>query len=187
MTMFEGSKAGGLTSSEGRSAAWVPDSPAARNRQVVPYYLDDRKRRISIARVDGRRYAFDDLCPCAPQAWPLSGGLPHRDDDHVPMPRLAVRHPHWSRDQRSSDRGPPRVRGPRGRRRHSSPSLTRVRRWATGAPSRAAPLTWSRRLRHRSHGESPDGDRAHRGQPGVVRVPPPARGTVRMTRESLAG
>ena len=42
---------------------------------VVAYYLDDRKLRISIARVAGRLYAFDDLCTCADQACPLSGGL----------------------------------------------------------------------------------------------------------------
>ena len=42
---------------------------------VVPYYLDDRKRRISIARVDDRLYAFDDLCTCPGIACPLSGGL----------------------------------------------------------------------------------------------------------------
>jgi 3-phenylpropionate/trans-cinnamate dioxygenase ferredoxin component len=42
---------------------------------VVPYYLDDVKRRVSIARVDGRLYAFDDLCTCAERACPLSGGL----------------------------------------------------------------------------------------------------------------
>ena len=42
---------------------------------VVPYYLDDRKLRISIARVDGRFYAFDDLCTCTDQPCPLSGGL----------------------------------------------------------------------------------------------------------------
>ena len=45
------------------------------NDFVVPYYLDDRKLRISIARVDDRLYAFDDLCTCAPEACPLSGGL----------------------------------------------------------------------------------------------------------------
>jgi 3-phenylpropionate/trans-cinnamate dioxygenase ferredoxin subunit len=39
------------------------------------YYLDDRKVRISLARVGGRLYAFDDLCSCADQACPLSGGL----------------------------------------------------------------------------------------------------------------
>jgi 3-phenylpropionate/trans-cinnamate dioxygenase ferredoxin component len=42
---------------------------------VVPYYLDDRKLRVSIARVGGRLYAFDDLCTCAERACPLSGGL----------------------------------------------------------------------------------------------------------------
>src|SRR4051794_9213839 len=45
------------------------------NEPVVPYYLDDRKVRIAGARVDGRLYAFDDLCTCADQACPLSGGL----------------------------------------------------------------------------------------------------------------
>jgi 3-phenylpropionate/trans-cinnamate dioxygenase ferredoxin component len=42
---------------------------------VVPYYLDDRKLRISVARVGERLYAFDDLCTCAEQSCPLSGGL----------------------------------------------------------------------------------------------------------------
>jgi nitrite reductase/ring-hydroxylating ferredoxin subunit len=42
---------------------------------VVPYYLDDRKLRIAIARVGGRLHAFDDLCTCAERACPLSGGL----------------------------------------------------------------------------------------------------------------
>ena len=42
---------------------------------VVPYYLDDRKLRVSVARVGGRLYAFDDLCTCAERACPLSGGL----------------------------------------------------------------------------------------------------------------
>ena len=45
------------------------------NDFVVPYYLDDLKRRISVARVDDRLYAFDDLCTCSPEACPLSGGL----------------------------------------------------------------------------------------------------------------
>lgn len=42
---------------------------------VVPYYFEDTKRRVSVARVNGRLFAFDDLCTCAPQACPLSGGL----------------------------------------------------------------------------------------------------------------
>jgi 3-phenylpropionate/trans-cinnamate dioxygenase ferredoxin component len=49
---------------------------AVPNDFVVPYYLEDRKLRISIARVNGRLYAFDDLCPCAIHgACPLSGGM----------------------------------------------------------------------------------------------------------------
>jgi len=45
------------------------------NDYVVPYYLYDRKLRISVARVDDRLFAFDDLCTCSDQACPLSGGL----------------------------------------------------------------------------------------------------------------
>jgi hypothetical protein len=44
------------------------------NDFVVPYYLDDLKRRIAIARIN-RLYAFDDLCICSDEARPLSGGL----------------------------------------------------------------------------------------------------------------
>jgi 3-phenylpropionate/trans-cinnamate dioxygenase ferredoxin subunit len=59
------------------TAAFRPIGPAntIRNDYVVPYYLDDRKRRISIARVNDRLYAFDDLCTCSRDACPLSGGL----------------------------------------------------------------------------------------------------------------
>jgi len=42
---------------------------------VVPYYLEDRKLRISMARVNDRLYAFDDLCTCSRDACPLSAGL----------------------------------------------------------------------------------------------------------------
>ena len=45
------------------------------NDFVVPYYLNDLKRRISVARVDNHLYAFDDLCTCAERRCPLSGGL----------------------------------------------------------------------------------------------------------------
>ena len=48
---------------------------AIRHDVVVPYYLADRKLRISIARVNDRLYAFDDLCTCAGERCPLSGGL----------------------------------------------------------------------------------------------------------------
>jgi 3-phenylpropionate/trans-cinnamate dioxygenase ferredoxin component len=53
----------------------VGSRDAIPNDFVAPYYLDDRKLRISIARVGNRLYAFDDLCTCAPEACPLSGGL----------------------------------------------------------------------------------------------------------------
>ena len=42
---------------------------------VAPFYLGDRKLRISVARAGGNLYAFDDLCTCASQSCPLSGGL----------------------------------------------------------------------------------------------------------------
>jgi 3-phenylpropionate/trans-cinnamate dioxygenase ferredoxin subunit len=42
---------------------------------VVPYYLSDQKARIALARVDGRLYAFHDLCTCAEPSCALSGGL----------------------------------------------------------------------------------------------------------------
>ena len=42
---------------------------------VAAHYLADIKRRIAVARVGDRLYAFDDLCTCPGQACPLSGGL----------------------------------------------------------------------------------------------------------------
>jgi nitrite reductase/ring-hydroxylating ferredoxin subunit len=45
------------------------------NGFVVPFYLSDRKLRISVARAGDQLYAFDDLCPCADNPCPLSGGL----------------------------------------------------------------------------------------------------------------
>ena len=42
---------------------------------AVPFYLSDRKLRISVARAGERRYAFDDLCTCPGASCPLSGGL----------------------------------------------------------------------------------------------------------------
>jgi nitrite reductase/ring-hydroxylating ferredoxin subunit len=50
-------------------------SEAISNDFVVPYYLEDRKLRISLARVKDRLYAFDGLCTCSREACPLSGGL----------------------------------------------------------------------------------------------------------------
>ena len=51
------------------SSASIPDN------FVAPYYLDDRKLRIAVARLNGRLYAFDDLCTCTDKSCPLSGGL----------------------------------------------------------------------------------------------------------------
>ena len=45
------------------------------NGTIVTYYLPDRKLRLSVARIDDLVYAFDDLCTCAPDSCPLSGGL----------------------------------------------------------------------------------------------------------------
>jgi nitrite reductase/ring-hydroxylating ferredoxin subunit len=53
----------------------VGPADAIADDSVVAYYLRDRKARISIARVHDRLYAFDDLCTCAEQPCPLSGGL----------------------------------------------------------------------------------------------------------------
>lgn len=53
----------------------VAQSDAIPNDFVVPYYLDDRKLRISVARINGRLHAFDDLCTCAKESCPLSGGM----------------------------------------------------------------------------------------------------------------
>jgi 3-phenylpropionate/trans-cinnamate dioxygenase ferredoxin subunit len=53
----------------------IGPSDAIPNDLVIPYYLEDHKRRIAIARVGERLYAFDDLCNCADAACPLSGGL----------------------------------------------------------------------------------------------------------------
>jgi nitrite reductase/ring-hydroxylating ferredoxin subunit len=40
---------------------------------VNPYYLEDLKKRISVARVEGKLYAFEDLCKH--EGCPLSAGL----------------------------------------------------------------------------------------------------------------
>jgi 3-phenylpropionate/trans-cinnamate dioxygenase ferredoxin component len=53
----------------------VGPGEAVPNEHVVPYYLEDRKARISVARVGDRLYAFDDICTCADEGCPLSGGL----------------------------------------------------------------------------------------------------------------
>jgi 3-phenylpropionate/trans-cinnamate dioxygenase ferredoxin component len=53
----------------------IGPSESVPNGFVVPHYLSDCTRRLAVARVDDRLYAFDDLCTCADEACPLSGGL----------------------------------------------------------------------------------------------------------------
>jgi 3-phenylpropionate/trans-cinnamate dioxygenase ferredoxin component len=64
-----------MTELAGDAFRTVGRDEAIPNDSVVPYYLDDRKARISIARVDDRLYAFDDICTCTDEGCPLSGGL----------------------------------------------------------------------------------------------------------------
>lgn len=49
-------------------ASKLPDS------YVMPYYLDDLRRRVSAVRVGGVVYAFDDLCPCGGTPCSLAAG-----------------------------------------------------------------------------------------------------------------
>ena len=53
----------------------VGRSDAVRDGSVVVYYLNDRRRRIALARIGDHLYAFDDLCTCSEQSCPLSAGL----------------------------------------------------------------------------------------------------------------
>jgi len=53
----------------------IGPSDAIPTDSVVPFYVAERKLRISIARVGDRLYAFDDLCTCTAEPCPLSGGL----------------------------------------------------------------------------------------------------------------
>jgi 3-phenylpropionate/trans-cinnamate dioxygenase ferredoxin component len=50
------------------------DAAELAGEDVNPYYLEDLKRRVSVARTGGVLYAFDDLCPCATEQCPLSAG-----------------------------------------------------------------------------------------------------------------
>jgi 3-phenylpropionate/trans-cinnamate dioxygenase ferredoxin component len=53
----------------------MTDLATAVDGSVTPHYLADRKLRVAVARIDGRLYAFDDLCTCPGRPCPLSGGL----------------------------------------------------------------------------------------------------------------
>jgi 3-phenylpropionate/trans-cinnamate dioxygenase ferredoxin component len=64
-----------MTQLEADPSRRLDQGTAIADDAVRPYYLSDRKLRVSIARVAGRLYAFDDLCTCTDQPCPLSGGL----------------------------------------------------------------------------------------------------------------
>lgn len=51
----------------------VGDARALPDNYVNPYYLEDLKKRVSVARIAGKLYAFDDLCKH--EGCPLSAGL----------------------------------------------------------------------------------------------------------------
>ena len=53
----------------------VGSGDAVHDHSAVPFYVADRRLRVCVVRVDHQLYAFDDLCPCAEPACPLSGGL----------------------------------------------------------------------------------------------------------------
>lgn len=58
-----------MTESEFRAVGKSADVPEG---YVMPYYLDDRKLRISVARIKGWLFAFDDLSTS--DGAPLSSG-----------------------------------------------------------------------------------------------------------------
>jgi 3-phenylpropionate/trans-cinnamate dioxygenase ferredoxin component len=67
-----------MTQLEADPFSRLDQSSAVDDGAVRPYYLSDGKLRVSVARVDGRLYAFGDLCTCAEnraERCPLSGGL----------------------------------------------------------------------------------------------------------------
>ena len=106
----------------------VGSSETVRNDRVVPYYLDDRKLRIAISacrRPPLRVRRPVHLCPIDRKGTMLTlGRPPRRHDDHVPMPRLPVRHHDRSRARRAGDRGAHHVRGARSRRPRPGPDVT---------------------------------------------------------------
>jgi 3-phenylpropionate/trans-cinnamate dioxygenase ferredoxin component len=51
----------------------LDDASKLPDNYVNPYYLEDLKRRVSVARAGSKLYAFDDLCKH--EGCPLSAGL----------------------------------------------------------------------------------------------------------------
>jgi hypothetical protein len=67
----------------------LDDAGKLPDNYVNPYYLEDLKRRVSVARAGGKLYAFDDLCK---HGLPALVGATNGHDTHVPVPRFQVRH-----------------------------------------------------------------------------------------------
>lgn len=49
----------------------LDDAGKLRNNDVNPYYIEELKHRVSVARVGGQLFAFDDIY----EGYPLSAGL----------------------------------------------------------------------------------------------------------------
>jgi 3-phenylpropionate/trans-cinnamate dioxygenase ferredoxin subunit len=49
----------------------LDDASKLRDNDVNPYYLESLKHRVSVARVGGKLFAFDDIY----EGYPLSAGL----------------------------------------------------------------------------------------------------------------
>ena len=49
----------------------LDDAGKLRENDVNPYYLENLKHRVSVARIGGELFAFDDIY----EGYPLSGGL----------------------------------------------------------------------------------------------------------------
>jgi nitrite reductase/ring-hydroxylating ferredoxin subunit len=79
------------------------------NNYVNPYYLEDLKRRVAVARIGEKLYAFDDLAPNS--GCPLSAGLltattimSQCDGSQFDITSGAVRRPQLSRPTRCARR-----------------------------------------------------------------------------------
>jgi nitrite reductase/ring-hydroxylating ferredoxin subunit len=64
-----------MTSLKADAFRTVGTADAISGGSVVPFYLSDRKLRISVAQAGDHFYAFGDLCTCPGLSCPLSGGL----------------------------------------------------------------------------------------------------------------
>jgi hypothetical protein len=88
---------------------------ALRNGYVNPYYLEDLKHRVSVAKVDGKLYALRPL-HLRQGALPALGGTAHGHHADVPVPRVTIRHRHRRGPARAGDRGARDVRRARAGR-----------------------------------------------------------------------